>query len=172
MRDYGGPSAGALVTDYQLGGDPEALARAFEIASGQLHIARRTLRDGREHGCVGYYIQGPGGGAGAVLNAAAMGLHMFACMDRRALRYVRRDGTGGLPEGVAAAYRPLGSNRLHVRLYNANQDEVTVGIRPDDTDRKVTEARVDGTPHGNLTPQDVTVPVSGETEVEVEIELG
>ena len=172
MCDYDGPSAGALVTDYQLRGDPEALARAFEMARGQLHIARRTLRDGREHGCVGYYIQGPGGQAGGALNAAVMGLYTFACMDRRVVRYTRRDGTGGLPEGVAAAYRPLNVNRLHVRLYNGNQEETTLGVRPDDMDLKVSDARVDGAPHYDLTPREVMVQVSPEREMEVEIELG
>ena len=172
MRDYDGPSAGALVTDYQLGASPEALASAFKMARGQLHIARRTLRDGREHGCVGYYIKGPGGQAGGALNVATMGLYSFACMDRRAVRYVRENGSAGLPEGVAAAYRPMGSNRLHVRLYNANPEGLAVGVRPDDTDRKVRKARVDGAPYGDLTPKGVTVPVPAETEVEVEIELG
>ena len=172
MRDYDGPSAGALVTDYQLGGDVEALSRAFEMARGQIHIARRTLRDGREHGCVGYYTQGPGGQAGSALNAATMGLYKFACMDRRAVRYAKGDGSEGLPEGVAAACRMLGEDRLHVRLYNANAKETAVRVRPDDTDRKVTGVRVDGEPGGDLSPQEAAVWVGAEAEVEVELELG
>ncbi|MFP4029451.1 MAG: hypothetical protein ACLFWL_16825 [Candidatus Brocadiia bacterium] len=169
---YTGPDVDDLVTAYRLSGDISRVKHAYRLARPMLHMARVSLRDGREHGCAsGNFAAGPGRTAGYALTKTALGYREFCCTLRPKILY-RHDGVLGLPEKVAAIYLPEGDNKRVVRLYNAGEESVELGVCAKDTDRKITSATVDGEPHMNIKGNVVSVKLLPGREYRVAARLG
>jgi hypothetical protein len=139
-----------------------------------LHMARTSLRDGREHGCAGgRFISGSGNAAGMALAETMLGFRQFCCTLRPKVLYRHDWGVLGLPGQVAALYLPEADDRRLVRLYNAGRAGVTLDVCAEDTrDRKVVSATVDGAPHAAVKGNRVSVALAPGREIRVAMALG
>jgi hypothetical protein len=172
VRPYTGPEVGDLLTAYRLSGDISRVEHAYRLARPMLHMARVSLRDGREHGCAsGRFAAGPGRAAGAALSQTSLGYRDFCCTLRPKVLYRHDGGVLGLPEQVAALCLPTEDHRRAVRLYNAGQQTVTLEVCARDTDRTVSSATVDGSACGAVRGNRVSVELLPAREHRIDIAL-
>lgn len=130
-------SPATLMLAFRITGNVQYATYAFELATTRLQLARRALRDGREHGCAGSSISavvnghGRDGGAGAVTSTLlplTMGAYMYCGGEEPIVVFKHKDGKIGLPESVAALCLPIEESKAHIWLHNCSDDDLEMVI--------------------------------------------
>ncbi len=171
LSPYAGPSASEMLLRYRVTGDREILPRAYALARQNLHMAHRTTRDGREHGCSGLYTGPRGREAGQVYTGSALGVVDFCATQRPEVTY-HSHGAPGLPVEVAAILEPSGEGVRRVHLYNAGREREAIQIQVEGPGRSADRAEVEGADLGGVEGRRVALSISPETGATVEIQVG
>ena len=170
LMPYAGPSALEMLLRYRVTGDREVLPRACALARQNLHMAHRTTRDGREHGCSGLYTGPRGREAGRVYVGSALGVTDFCATQRPEVTY-HSHGVPGLPVEVAAVVAPTDGGVRKVHLYNAGREREEVFIQAENTDRDIARASAEGADVIEVSGRRVGLSIPPASGVTVEIAL-
>lgn len=133
LRPTSCPPPPSLVLAWQITRDDELVAHALRAVGRRVGLARRSLRDGRHHGCAGTSIgavasgHGRDGGYGNVTGAfyPAAGLLRDLSVERPIVRVRQPGGAPHLPPEVAMLVRP---DAPEARLYNDSVQPISLQI--------------------------------------------
>jgi len=135
-----GPSPASLYLAFAITGDVAYAKRALAKVRARFSLARKFLKDGREHGCTGGTVGALASGHGrcfgtghltSVFYPLVLGSVRFCNSEVPAVRYSSANGTLGLPEGVAALVVPAETG-TRVFLCNAGPDDISLRVSSED----------------------------------------
>jgi hypothetical protein len=125
------PSTAALALAYQLTGDVDFAARAFQSAATRLMMARRVLRGGREHADMGGAVcsvaagHGRNWGQGAVTGCYGpllLGTREVQSEVKPLLNIKNSYGNQSMPDGLLTLVQPPVEGKGWVKFYNMGEN--------------------------------------------------
>ena len=170
LTPYAGPSPSEMLLRYRVTGDRAILPQAYGLARQNLHMAHRTTRDGREHGCSGLYTGPRGREAGLVYTGSALGVTDFCATQRPEVTY-HSHGALGLPMEVAAIVEPTDGTMRKVHLYNAGRERADLAIQVEHSDATIAHASAEGAEVKEVEGRRISLSIPPESETAVEILL-